>query len=173
MNLPLTIRVTLSLIVFVAAITDLRSRRIPNWLTLPALPIGITAQTVYGNGFWEGLVGALAGLLALFPLFAVGAGGAGDIKLFAVVGAFTGPRNLLIIFVLVALIGGLAAIMVSWRARALGRVLTNAASILSSFLRLRWTELREKSELSGPGRIRLAYGAVIAAGTLVFLWYPR
>src|SRR5438552_3509789 len=108
--LPLPIRVILSLVVLIAAATDLRSRRIPNWLTLPALPIGLTAQTVYGDGFWQGLFGALGGFVALFALFAVGAGGAGDVKLFAVVGSFVGIRHLAPVFVLVALIGGVAAV---------------------------------------------------------------
>ena len=55
------IRVTLSLIVLTAAVTDLRWQRIPNWLTLPALPVGLVAQTVYGDGFLQGLLGALGG----------------------------------------------------------------------------------------------------------------
>src|SRR5260221_8538834 len=106
--LPMPIRVTLSLVVLIAAVTDLRSRRIPNWLTLPALPIGIMAQALYGDGLWQGLLGALGGFVALFALFAVGAGGAGDVKLFTVVGSFVGIRNLVVVFVLVALIGGVA-----------------------------------------------------------------
>src|SRR5580658_2665697 len=66
---PLPIRLTLTLVVSIAAFTDLKWRRIPNWLTLPALPVGLIAQSVYGAGFWQGLGGALAGLLALLPLF--------------------------------------------------------------------------------------------------------
>ena len=60
------IRVTLSLVVLIAAVTDLRSRRIPNWLTLPAVPVGLTAQSIYGDGFWQGLLGALGGFAAFF-----------------------------------------------------------------------------------------------------------
>ncbi|HTM50237.1 MAG TPA: A24 family peptidase [Bryobacteraceae bacterium] len=167
------IRVTLSLVVLVAAYTDLRSRRIPNWLTLPALPAGIAAQTLYGDGFWPGLLGAAGGFAALLLLFLAGAGGAGDVKLFAVVGSFVGIRNLLAVFVLVAVIGGVAAVVVSLRAGALTRVLKNSLLIAASFGRGRWAELRERSDMHQPGALRLAYGAVIAAGALVFLWYPR
>ncbi len=166
------IRLTLSVVVLVAAIIDLRSRRIPNWLTLPALPLGITEQALYGEGIWQGVLGALAGFIALFPIFAAGGGGAGDVKLFASVGAFIGLRHLLPVFVLVALCGGVAAVFVAWRAGALRRVAASTASLLGSMLRLRWTELKQKSDLQQPGRLRLAYGAVIAAGTLLFLWYP-
>lgn len=170
---PLPIRVTLSLVLLIAAFTDLRSRRIPNWLTLPALPIGLIAQSVYGDGFWQGLLGALGGFVALFALFAVGAGGAGDVKLFAVVGSFVGIRNLAFVFVLVAIIGGIAAIAVSLRAGALTRVLKNSLMILVSLGRGRWQEFRGRSDMDQPGALRLAYGAVIALGGLLFLWYPR
>jgi prepilin peptidase CpaA len=170
---PMPIRVTLSLVVLAAAYTDLKWRRIPNWLTLPALPVGLIAQTVYGDGFWQGLGGALAGFLALLPLFLVGAGGAGDVKLFAAVGAFVGIGNLLVVFVLITVTGGIAAVVVATRAGALFQVLKSSMRIVASAGLGRWTEFRERSDLSRPGALRLAYGAVIALGTLLFLWYPR
>lgn len=173
MMAPMPIRITLSLIVLTAAVTDLRSRRIPNWLTLPALPVGLIAQTVYGEGFWQGLLGAVGGFAALFVLFAIGAGGAGDVKLFTVVGSFVGFHNLGVVFVLVAIIGGVAAVFVALRAGALSRVLKNSLLIIASFGRGRWTEFRERSDMNQPGALRLAYGAVIALGVLAFLWYPR
>src|SRR6266581_3655070 len=141
---PMPIRVTLSLVVLVAAITDLQSRRIPNWLTLPALPAGLIAQTVYGDGFWPGLLGAL---------FAVGAGGAGDVKLFTAVGAFVGIRNLIAVFVLVALIGGVAAVVVSLRAGALTRVLKNILLIAAACGRGHWAEFRQRSDMDQPGAL--------------------
>ena len=170
---PMPIRVTLSLIVAVAAVTDLSSRRIPNWLTLPALPIGLAAQSIYGDGFWQGLLGALGGFAVPFLLFAVGAGGAGDAKLLAVVGAFVGIRNLIPVFVLISVIGGVAALCVALRAGALSRVVKNSAMIVVSLGRGRWDEFRARSDMRKPEALRLAYGAVIALGALLFLWYPR
>jgi prepilin peptidase CpaA len=167
------IRITLSLIVLTAAITDLKWRRIPNWLTIPALPVGLIAQTVYGEGFLQGLLGALGGFAALFALFAVGAGGGGDVKLFTVVGSFVGFHNLGIVFVLVAISGGVAAVIVAMRAGALTRVLKNSLMIVASVGRGRWAEFRERSDMNQPGALRVAYGVVIAVGSLLFLWYPR
>ena len=170
---PMPIRVTLSLILVTAAVTDLRWQRIPNWLTLPALPIGLIAQSVYGEGFLQGLLGALGGFAALFVLFAIGSGGGGDVKLFTVVGSFVGFHNLGVVFVLVAITGGIAGMIVAMRAGALTRVLKNSLMIVASLGRGRWTEFRDRSDLNRPGAMRLAYGAVIAAGALLFLWYPR
>jgi prepilin peptidase CpaA len=171
--LPLPIRMTLSLILVIAAVTDLQSRRIPNWLTLPAIPMGLAAQIIYGDGFWAGLFGACAGFIALFALFAIGAGGGGDVKLFTAVGSFVGIHNVVVVFVLVAMLGGIAAVFVALRAGALGRVLRNTASIVMSAGRGRWSELRQRSDLNRPGALSLPYGAVIAAGALLFMWYPR
>jgi len=171
--LPLPIRVTLSLILVIAAVTDLQSRRIPNWLTLPAIPIGLIAQTMYGDGFRASLFGACVGFIVFFVPFAIGARGAGDVKLFTAVGSFVGIHNLLVVFVLVAMLGGVAAVFVALRAGALGRVLRNTSSILLSLGRGRWSELRERSDLKRPGGMSLPYGAVIAAGALLFMWFPN
>src|SRR5260370_32861632 len=144
---PMPIRVVLSLVVLVAAITDLQSRRIPNWLTLPAVPVGLLAQTVYGDGFWQSLLGALGGFAALFALFAVGAGGAGDVKLFTVVGAFVGIRNLAAVFVLVALIGGVAAVVVFLRAGGVTRGLKNILLNSAGCGRGRWGEYCQRDDI--------------------------
>src|SRR5205823_14962455 len=63
---------------------------------------------------------------------------------------------------LVALIGGVAAVVVSLRAGALAGVLKNTLLIVTSFGRGRWAEFRQRSDMNQPGALRLAYGAVIA-----------
>ena len=146
------IRITLGLIVLTAAVTDLRWRRIPNWLTLPALPLGLIAQAVYGDGFVQGLLGALGGFAALFVLFAVGGGGAGDVKLFTVVGSFVGFHNLGVVFVLVAIIVE-SAVVVAMRAGAR----LEFEELPDDFVSLgcgRWAEFRGRSDMNQPGALR-------------------
>jgi Flp pilus assembly protein protease CpaA len=103
----------------------------------------------------------------------VGAGGAGDVKLFTVVGSFVGFHNLGVVFVLVAIIGGIAGVIVAMRAGALTRTLKNSLMILGALGRGRWAEFRGRSDMNQPAALRLPYGAVIALGALLFLWYPR
>jgi prepilin peptidase CpaA len=85
-----------------AAWTDLRSGRIPNWLTLGALLAGVVARAVSGWMFFGGLRGALlsggysiAGALVCglvpFLLYWLGGAGGGDVKLFAAIGALCHP----------------------------------------------------------------------------------
>ena len=93
----------------VAAVIDLRTRTIPNWLTLPMPLLGIVVHTVSlgVDGMWVATLGCLLCLAPTYFLFARGALGGGDVKLFAGFGALLGPRDGLEVeltaFVLVAI----------------------------------------------------------------------
>jgi prepilin peptidase CpaA len=91
-----------------AAVCDLRSRRIPNKLTLPLVLAG-TVVAAWHDGV-AGLGSSLGGcaLLALpyILLFAFGGGGAGDAKMMGGIGAWLGLRAGGIVLVAVALVGG-------------------------------------------------------------------
>lgn len=81
----------------VAAVYDLRTGHIPNWLTLGALAFAVAAHGGHGFAFGglagaaSSLVSAVVGALAcgLVPgiVFAAGGMGGGDVKLFAAIGA--------------------------------------------------------------------------------------
>ncbi|MDP6756621.1 MAG: A24 family peptidase [Chloroflexota bacterium] len=76
-----------------AVATDLRSRRILNWLTLPALGAGVTIGLVNGGfgGLATSLVGILVGGGLLLGPTLIGAMGAGDLKFQSAMGALLGP----------------------------------------------------------------------------------
>jgi prepilin peptidase CpaA len=87
---PYAVAVVVTLI---AAITDMRTSRIPNWLTYPLLVVAPIAS--YFSGGVHPLVGSLLGIVLCgavpLLLFVRGAMGGGDVKLFAVLGGVLGP----------------------------------------------------------------------------------
>jgi prepilin peptidase CpaA len=155
-------------VVLAGAYADWRMRRIPNWLTLPAMTLGLIVNAL-DSRFTAALAGLLAALGVYFAFFALGFRGAGDGKLMGAVGAFVGWPDVATVILLVALLGGLAAVAVAVRYGALGRVLGSAACIFRDLIRFRWAELRARSNYRAPGALRMPHGPVIAVGTLVFL----
>jgi prepilin peptidase CpaA len=93
-TLPWSLAVSL-LSACVAAITDLRTRTIPNWLTLPLPMIGLVGHGILSGagGLWEALLGCLLCFVPAYFLFARGALGGGDVKLFAALGSLLGARE--------------------------------------------------------------------------------
>lgn len=83
-----------------AAVTDLRWRRIPNWLTLPTAAAGLIYHGCFagGWGFSASLAGLAIGFALLLIPFLAGGGGMGDVKLLAALGAWLGPQLMLVAF---------------------------------------------------------------------------
>jgi prepilin peptidase CpaA len=76
----------------IAFFTDIRQRIIPNWLTLSAVLCGILFHIMADgmNGLLFSAWGLFCGFGILFILYLFGALGAGDVKLFAAIGALAG-----------------------------------------------------------------------------------
>lgn len=101
---------------------DLRTRRIPNSMTLGTALVGLGFQ--WGYAGWAGLVNGLGGLAVGFGLlvlpYALGGVGAGDVKALAALGAWMTPVQTMYLFCYMALAGGgMALIMICWQGRLL------------------------------------------------------
>jgi prepilin peptidase CpaA len=117
-----------------AAAVDLRTRRIPNWLTLSLVLSGLVQSftAVHTVGPLDSLLGLLSGFGLTFILFAIGAMGGGDVKLLAGLGAWLGPRGALIVFAIAAIVGMVIVIMqAAWEGR-LSKLFRNSAVIAFS-----------------------------------------
>ena len=97
-----------------AAAIDMKTRRLPNWLTVPGFVAGVIYHTAtYGfSGLGYSLLGFLAGFSLLFVLWIIGGGGAGDVKLMGALGAWMGPTHIFIVFVLSAFIAVICSVAV-------------------------------------------------------------
>jgi len=98
----------LLVILSLAVWSDIRTYRIRNWLTALGLATGMLFQYqengMYGLAIWG--TGVLLPVVVFGILFALKMFGAGDVKLFSVVGAFLGSGSLWKIILLALLIGG-------------------------------------------------------------------
>ncbi len=156
------------IVVGIATITDLRSRRIPNWLVLPFLVLGIAV-----SGFlqgWHGVAQSFEGILLggflMGAIAALGGMGMGDVKLCAAVGAWIGPSQLLVALVVMALAGGVMALCWAVAGGFLGELFSNTGGLLAGFTR---RGLRPDPELvlENPRTRKMPYAPAIAIGVLV------
>lgn len=89
-----------ALFMALCAATDYRTRRIPNWLTVPAAISGLVFSAVspHGIGLLPALAGFAVGLALLLLPWILGGGGMGDVKMLAALGAWLGPLWILVAF---------------------------------------------------------------------------
>jgi len=147
----------------VATFTDLRSRRIPNWLVLPFLAVGIVvAAWLHGwHGVGSSLEGAGAAFLIYGFLFWMGGMGAGDVKLCTAIGAWIGPYQLLIALVMTGLVGGLMALVWAACGGFLKELFEQTGDLVFR------TKEAGEAVLSNPKRRKMPYAPAIAIGTLM------
>ena len=98
-----------------ACVTDLQSRRIPNWLTFGAAAAALVFHTAAptGGGLMFAAAGWLVGALILFLPFALRGLGGGDVKLVAALGAWLGPANVIWLALYAGVAGGVMAVVVA------------------------------------------------------------
>src|SRR6476620_9459738 len=132
------------LVAAIAGITDLRSRRIPNWLTVSGLLVGIAVHMFFQG--WTGaktsLLGVLLGLGLLLPFVLLRSLGAGDWKLAGALGAFAGPALLTDLLILSVFVAGLMAVALIVYKGRVRQALRNIGHILVSLVTFRLPESR-------------------------------
>ena len=155
----------------VACITDVRSRRIPNWLVLILATTGLVFS-IASAPVWPGVLRGLGGLalgFTIWILFYVAGGmGAGDVKLFAAAAAWLGPAGAWRASLVAALVGGvlsLLALLIERRAReGIERVAASVSMFSLAPL--------GKATPGGDRKRYLPYGVALALGALLTAWIP-
>ena len=76
----------------VAAVSDIRTRKIPNRMTVPMCLAGLVYQVAFFqlDGLWAALGGFATGFGILFVLWMIGTAGGGDVKLMGALGPWMG-----------------------------------------------------------------------------------
>ena len=160
--------------VSISVVTDIRLRKIPNWLTIPAMLLGLIL-----NGFFfgsSGLILSLEGLALgfglLFFVYLLGGMGAGDVKLLSAVGALLGPRLVFYTFIWTALTGGLMAVAVVVTKRVFKQTFHNLKMLIQGWV-LGISNSETNFTIRNQSLITLPYGVAIAVGTALAIWIQR
>ena len=120
---PLAMLPQVIVLLIVAAYTatgcvwDIKTRKLPNWLTVPTFALGLLFHTVVGGlgGLQFSLAGFAVGFGLLFVLMAVGGGGGGDVKFMGALGAWVGWKAILVIFIGSGLIAAISLLaLLAW-----------------------------------------------------------
>jgi len=170
---PQKVVMVVLILLLTAAVFDVLYRRIPNWLTVSGVVLGLAMNTVIGAPE-AGVVFALIGLAVAFSIYAglysLRAMGAGDVKLMAAVGALVGWERWFGIFFVTALIGGLMALILVLARGRLKKTLFNVSFILSEMKSGRPAYLaNEELDVNNKKSLGLPHGAVIAVSTVFYL----
>jgi prepilin peptidase CpaA len=145
---------------------DVRYRRIPNAFVLATLACGLIMNMIFGglNGALSSVGGCVFAFILIFVLHVFGTMGAGDVKLFAAIGAVTGAHLVLQTFIVVVLTGGLLAFVSILRARSvrstMHRVLQILVGLLPGWEMPRFTVPADR-------RCTIPYGVAITLGSLI------
>jgi prepilin peptidase CpaA len=157
-----------------AALTDIRSRRIPNLLTLPLVATGLLQAWLVGGGvgLFDSLLGCLLAGLPYVLLFLYAGGGAGDAKLMGALGAWLGVIQSLALLLTVSAAGIVFGLCYARSEGRLREALNNIAQVI-------WTTAG--SVLAGGGlssslsagspssesALKMPYGVAIFIGALL------
>jgi prepilin peptidase CpaA len=171
--------------VAVATVTDLRSRRIPNWLVLPFLMVGVLISPWrhdwdgIGRGFWPGSVRgfawhglgqSLAGMGLAILIYGIpfwmGWTGGGDVKLCVAIGAWVGPIQVFWATFFTAMVGGILVLCWAVLGGFLRELFTGASDLLFGWKQHGMSSDPEQT-LANPLKRKMPYAPAIAIGTLM------
>lgn len=151
---------------------DVRYRRIPNELVLLTLIGGIALNTIFGGS--HGLLISLGGFALAFGLMfflhAFGTMGAGDVKLFAAIGAINGIALVLPTLMVVALTGLVLAICKMIYSR---RTLTTMMGVSQVFYGLLPGQRVPRIEVPTDRTYTLPYAVPICFGSVIAFFLFR
>jgi prepilin peptidase CpaA len=161
-----------------ASAWDLRTGRIPNWLTLPFAATGLAVAACFTgrHAFGDTLAATVLLALPYAFLFALGKGGAGDAKMMGAIGAWLGLRQGLIILASVACVGAVLALLKIVLHRRRGAILRNLGASLYVYMIAfaaggrSWNLLKAgPEEQSGEesDAVTLSYGLAIFIGVCI------
>ena len=169
----------LVVLLMLAAFIDVRTFRIPNWLTVGGAVMGLAFGAAIQwqllgpawaiDGFLWSLGGLAAGLALMLPMYVLRVMGAGDVKLMAMAGAFLGLGQVVPAVLCVFVTGGIAAVVYVLFRRQLAQLATNLKNVAFGMAFSVMAGQRVGGMAPGASVGKLPYGVSISLGTILYL----
>jgi prepilin peptidase CpaA len=161
-------------LLMIAAVIDVRTSRIPNWLVFGGALYGLAYNAIsplYARdiGIVFALGGLAVGLAAMLPAYLLRVMGAGDVKLMAMVGAFLGAWATVSAVLATLVAGGVLALALAMWAGRTVRLLRNVAAVSRGTMVTMTTGIGGLAVHDGASAGKMPYGVAIAVGTIAYL----
>jgi prepilin peptidase CpaA len=156
------------IVVLWAGWLDWQSARIPNWLTVPGVLLGVATNTMLAGkaGAWMSLKGAGLALALLLPCVLLRGLGAGDWKLMGALGAMLGSQRLILVLLGAIFVSGVLAVIQITRLGRWRATLVNLWDLFLMFLTLGF-RARAGSTIDNPSLSKLPFGTAAAIATVL------
>jgi prepilin peptidase CpaA len=168
----LTYPATATACALAGSIFDVKSRRIPNFITFPAFLIGLILHLALGG--WRDLLGALAAAvicgLVFLVFYLAGGMGAGDVKLMMAVGCIAGLSHVAYLLALTAISGGVMAVLLALARGRLQQTIMNVGALASHHTH-QGLQPHPELNLTNAHTLRLPYALAIAGGSLLTFYF--
>lgn len=162
----------LIIVVIIAGITDFFKRKVYNWLTIPAIFIGLIVNFLLNSfsGLLNSFIGLLIGFVVFLLLGLLGGMGGGDIKLMAAVGALGGWQFLPVAIYCIAISGGIIALIYSLKYGTLITTLKKLWRFLVGFVMKGMDPIGELKPTEKS--LYIPYGLAISIGVIIAIFFP-
>ena len=151
-----------------AAWLDWRTRRIPNWLTVSGLLLGIIVNSIFGG--WHGakisLEGAGLALGILLPLVLLRGLGAGDWKLMGAIGALVSWRPMLFVLLLSFFASAAIGIIQMILTRRVKQTLWNTFALAKGLATFGLRGNLAEISLDNPTLLKMPFGVAVGAAVM-------
>ena len=168
----LTYPATATACALISSVFDVKSRRIPNFITFPSMLFGLLLHL--GLGGWRQMLTALAGGLIcglVFLIFYIAGGmGAGDVKLMMAVGCIAGLPNVAYLLVLTAISGGVMAVALALARGRFQQTIMNVGELAAHHTQA-GLQPHPDLNLTNAQTLRLPYALAIAGGCILTLYF--
>jgi prepilin peptidase CpaA len=168
LSLDFWLRFASLIIGLVAVFWDLKYRKIPNWLTFPAILAGLSINLIFNSRVWYfSVLGLMVGFLVFSIPFGLGGIGAGDVKLLMALGAFLGAKTVVWIAIYGGIAGGLISLFEIFRQNGFTNTKYRLLLVFTSI----WHKgNRQISQIPDPiPKLYIPYGLAIFIGLMVSL----